>query len=964
MATYGSQSPNYMKTSFRHILPLFAVAFAALLLVGCGSNRKNTAGSRFWQAFNTRYNVYYNGETHYIEMLQKMERDYEDDYSQRVLVHPAEAYANPKAKQPGTDFQRTIDKMQKAISLHSIKKKPKRKPGKSRDAKEKAWLAREEYNPFIHNAWYLMGKAEYMKGDFLSSAATFHYIARHFSWIPWLVQEAQLWEIMSYCAMGWITEADNVIAHLHPEKYTRKSTHKLYNLALANYYVKNKQVPEALPYLEQAAKGAKGPQKVRLNFLLGQLYAEVGEKEKAYKAFHKAGSSSGTTYRTKFNARIKQSAVFAGKNISGEVRALKNMTRFDRNKDYLDQIYYAIGNLYLAHNDTTNAIANYVLAAKKSTRNGIDKAIDQLALGNLYFIRHQYDLAQPCYAEALPIINEDYPDYKMLKRRSDVLDELAVYAQNVALQDSLVRLSAMSDAEREAVIKKIIEDLKKKEKEAEDEARRSEYEAQQGAREQQQSQNAKAPTDYTLNTDKSWYFYNTTTKNAGKTQFQKIWGNRKLEDNWRRRNKNVYVTDDTEPDDNNVAPIDSITGEPIEPGEPGEPGDKKDDDKGKDGKGKVPNEDDPHNVEYYLKQIPKTEEEITTANDIIQEGLYNMGLILKDKLEDMPSAIGEFNRLLQRYPDNIYRLDVYYNMYLAYMRLDDRANAERYRLLILSDFEQSKYGQAMKDPNYLDNLRNMENTQESLYEQAYAAYLDNDNATVHEAYDDMMRRFPLSKIMPKFMFLHALSFLTEKKYDNFKETLRDMLQRYPETDITPTASAIMKQLGQGRKLEGGGTINRRAMVWSTRLSADSSAVATDSLPAFKAPEEAIAKPQVFIFAYPTDSVSSNQLLYDVARHNFSTYLVKDYDLERMTFGNLGLLLVKGFVDYAEVTHYRTTLEGDENLKIPEQVRMVIISEENFNLLLQQGRSLEEYFDYLEQHNEETHTAMEGSDTSP
>ena len=129
---------------------------AVLFLCSC-STKKNTAGSRFWQAFNTRYNVYYNGETHYNEQI-KLTENYEDDYSKRLFVHPAEAFAHDKAKKPAGSYDRTIEKMQKAIALHSIKKKPARKAGK-RSEKEKEWLKRDEYNPFIHNAWFLLAKA-------------------------------------------------------------------------------------------------------------------------------------------------------------------------------------------------------------------------------------------------------------------------------------------------------------------------------------------------------------------------------------------------------------------------------------------------------------------------------------------------------------------------------------------------------------------------------------------------------------------------------------------------------------------------------------------------------------------------------------------------------------------------------------------------------------------------------------
>ena len=915
---------------------------AMIILLAACSNKTNTARSRFWQSFTTKYNVYFHGKTNYDEQEKAMLTAYEDDYSQRLFMHPAEARSNPKAPQPTGSFERTIEKMEKAITLHSIKKKPKRKSGKNRDPKYREWLARDEYNPFLHNAWYMLAKSQYMKGDFLDAAATFRYIARHFTWKTDLVQECQVREALCYCAMGWPTEADNVLAHVHMDEITNKRVRALANAAFADYYIKAQRPEEAIPYLAKAVKGFKGNEKVRMNFLLGQLYEEVGDKHNAYLAYKQAGSSSGSTYRTKFNARIKQSAVYEGANIASEVRALKRMTRYDRNKDYLDQIYYAIGNLYLTHGDTLSAIENYRLAAEKSTRNGVDKAISQLTLGGIYFNRRQYDEAQVCYAEAIPLVNEDYPNYNMLKKRSDVLDELAVYSQNVTLQDSLLRLSAMTPEEQKAVIAKIIEELKKKEKEEAENAAREEYLAQQNAKGSQLKDNKNDPASYNINTDNSWYFYNTATKNAGKTQFQKQWGSRKLEDNWRRRIKTTFSFDDEETDSAMLALADSMV--------VNENGDTV----------KVDVEalkraEDPHYEEYYLKQIPKTEEEIQSAHEIIQEGLYNMGTILKDKMEDYNAAAYEYNQLLEHYPDNTYRLDVYYSMYMMYMRNGQVADAEPYRDSILIHFPDSKYGQAMQDPNYLENLKNMTRDQENMYEAAYAEYLANNHNGVHDAYAEMMRKYPLSKIMPKFMFIDALSYLTEKNYDKFKETLKDMLQRYPQTDITPTASEIIKQLNQGRRLEGGGS-NVRGMLWTTRLSNDTTPQAIERT--FTPFAEDNDKPQVFILLYPIDSINSNMLLYEVARHNFNSFQVKDYDIEQMNFGTLGLLVVKGLDNFKEAINYRSVFENDQSINIPRQVHYVIISVDNFNLLLNEGRTFEDYFNYLQEKNDKEHSDLE------
>lgn len=901
--------------------------------------------SRFWQSFTTRYNVYFNGSEHYNEQLKEMETNYEDDYTKLVYIHPAEARQHPSSPQPSADFNRTIEKMQKAIRLHSIKKKPKKKSGKGRDKEYREWMKREEYNPFLHNAWLMMGRAQYMNGDFMTAAATFHYITGHFKWLPDVVTEAKLWETQCYNALEWTTEAENIISRVKESDLTNGKLRGLYNLAMANYQIKVDSSALAIPYLAKAIDYYGGAQKVRLRFLYGQLCAENGRSGDAYLAFKKVSGANSVTYRTKFNARIKQSEVYMGRDIEKEVKSLRSMVKYDRNKDYLDQIYYAIGNLYLSRNDTANAIENYVLAAEKSTRNGIEKAISQLTLGAIYFKQGHYDLAQPCYAEAVPIIGEDYEGYKELKKRSDVLDELAVYAQNVELQDSLLRLSEMTPDEQKAVAEKIIAELKKREEEEAEAARREEYLAQLSAQGSLLGNNASnAPSSFTLNSDDSWYFYNTTTKNAGKTAFQRTWGSRKLEDDWRRRNKVSFsMSEFEEVDYDNMDEDGEFAGDDIAS------------DSTKVDSELLKREEDPHYVEYYLKQIPKTDEEKQTCNDIIQEGLFNMGVILKDRLEDFSGSITQFNTLLTRYPDNIYRLDVYYNLYLMYIRMGNYSQAEYYRQLIITQFADSNYGKAMQDPNYIENLRNMERDQELMYADAYDAYLNNRNGEVHEAYSEMMRRYPLSKIMPKFMFIDALSYLTEKNYDKFKSTLREMLERYPDTDITPTASSIMRQIAQGRKLEGGGS-NLRGMFWATRLTNDSIDLNDTSrrVTPFKWDVQA---PQYYVLAFSRDSVSENLLLFNIARHNFTTFEVKDFDLEQMSFGRLGLLIIKGFNNFEELVQYKTLLEADDQLKLQSNVRQVMISVDNFELLINEGRSLEEYFMFIEQLNQEQGDAM-------
>ena len=921
------------RRTIRTIIAAFAVLVTVGALVSCNARKKNTAAARQYTAFITRYNIYYNGDRHYVETLEEMEKAYEDDYTDIIYVHPAEAKQNPKAPQPSGDFNRSIEKAQKAIQLRSITKKPPKSSGKRNDPEYKKWMRREEYNPFLHNAWLMMGRGQYMNGDFSGAASTFFYISKHFWWLPKTVTEAQLWQARSYLAMDWLYEAETIIVRIKPDEITDGKITGLYNLDLAELNIRRHNYAEAVEPLRLAIKHSSGAQKTRLWFLLGQVLSRLDRKEEAYKAYGKAGGASGATYRTRFNARIKQSEVYTGSNIEPEVKALRRMTRYDRNKEYLDQIYYAIGNLYLSRGDTVRAEANYILAAEKSTRNGIDKALAQVKLGGLYYKQHKYELAQPCYSEAVPQLPDNFPGLDTLKRRSDVLDELAVYSQNVNLQDSLLRLAAMDENQRNAIIDRIIAELTKKEKEEADAARREEFKAKQESGNDPYMGQSSAPQTYTLNTDDSWYFYNTATRNAGKTEFQRRWGARKLEDNWRRRNKTSFAMSDfdsssaTDEDSGDVAenPVDTISPEEKEKQEKAE---------------------NPHYREYYLKQIPFSDTDKAVAHEVIQEGLFNMGVILKDKLNDFDAAMEEFDRLLVDYPDNVYRLETYYNIYLMFVRSGNDSMAERYRQMIVNGFKDSKYGEALRNPDYINNLRQMDAVQEKIYEDTYEAYMANNNEAVHSGYQRMADEFPMSKLMPKFMFLDALAYVTENNPDQFNATLRTMLERYPDTDVAPIASAWLKGMAAGRQLHTGGGTNLRGMLWDISLTNDTTAGEKAAIN-FTLNE---SDPQVLVMVFPTDAVSSNKLLFEIARHNFRSFVVKDFDLEQMNFGRLGMIVIGPFENLGELNHYRRVMAASTEFRLPDGVRPVPISRSNFDALLQSGGTLDDYFRFLQEQN--------------
>ncbi|MDE5875717.1 MAG: tetratricopeptide repeat protein, partial [Muribaculaceae bacterium] len=238
-----------------------------------------------------------------------------------------------------------------------------------------------------------------------------------------------------------------------------------------------------------------------------------------------------------------------------------------------------------------------------------------------------------------------------------------------------------------------------------------------------------------------------------------------------------------------------------------------------------------------------------------------------------------------------------------------------------------------------DNLRRMHQVQEQLYAEAYEAYLDNDNSVVHRLTAGMETDYPLSPILPKFVFIDALSYLTENNPEEFRERLTLLLQRWPDTDMTDMASAILKKLKAGYSPQTGGT-NSRGMIWDIRLTENAAEEADERPEAnFELLPDA---PHYVVFAFPKDSVNANLVLYDVARFNFSSFVVKDFDLEPMSFSNIGLLVVKGFANLREAEHYLSVL-GAADTGLSPEVRPIVIAKANFELLLREGRSFEEYF---------------------
>ena len=921
-----------MRKGFYYI----SICFAAFLLWSC-STKKNTKATRFYHAFNSRYTIYFNGKTAFDEALKAMQDGYKENYSDQILMYPISA--QPKEKQTtGGPFDRAIEKGNKAIKLHSIKAKPPKKPGWKNNPKQRAWQEQEEYNPFLKHCWLLVGEAQFYNADFLQASATFSYIARHYAGDEEMVAEARLWQARSYAEMGWFYEAEDILSKLNTNGIPKKNLNQ-YAAVYADYLIKEKRFEDAIPYLKTAIKAEKnGKQRARMRYLLGQLYADQELDGLAYQAFQQVIRSN-PPYELEFAARIRQTEVFAGRDYQKVVKTLKRMAKSQKNQDYLDQVYYALGNVYLNRADTTNAITYYQLGIDSSKQNGMDKALCQIKLGDLYFQMRDYIHAQPCFSGALAGIQKEYKDYPRVSKLSAVLDELVVHAEAVHQQDSLQALAKMPEAERLAVIDKAIADLIKQEEEEKKQAEKEAYLADQEAKGtgiDRPGTETNAIVLPTGSNGSTFYFYNPQTVAQGKTQFQKKWGRRTLEDNWRRKKKELTTFND--PADTEMA--DAATETDV-----GAEGQALPTDSLESGMDPVA-ADDPHQREYYLQQLPFTQEDIDASNVIIIDGLYNMAMIYKDKLEDLSLAVEGFEELERRFPENEHLLESYYQVYLIALRTHDEALAAAYKQKLIDKFAYSDYAVAIADPNYEYNIRMMDAVQDSIYEQTYTAYLADDTTLVRRNYQQVSEKYPLANLLPKFMFLEALTYVQAGDPEGFKAALKALLEKYPKADVSELAGEMLKGVLRGRAMVQGGV---RGMSWDLRFGVgeDGSLSAADSARVFTAEPNT---PYKLLLMYPEGSVDKNQLLFAVAAYNFANFMVKEFDLTFQTAGPIEMLQVSGFVNFDEILHYYKLIYGPDGYAsaLDRAISVLPISDDNYETLMH-GKTLDEYITFFAEH---------------
>lgn len=852
---------------------IYGLILIGLVCSSC-STQKNTWATRSFHQTKVKYNILHNGNIAYEEGLKAIRDANTDDYSQVLYLYPVSNHTAAEAA--ASQMDKTIEKCRKCIKLHSIKAKPKRDPKRANDPKYKLWLQSEEFNANMKLAWIRLGEAEFHKGDFLGAVSTFNYIIRHYENDADIIAQCQLWIARAYAEMEWQYEAEDMLNRVQLDALSKKHA-RLYSAVKADVLLHGKQYHAAIPFVKIAIPYEKRKiYRPRFEYVLGQLYELDGNKDDAISAYKSVVRLAPPT-EMEFNALLRI-AELGGKN---SLRQLRTMSKQSKFKDRLDQIYGAMGNIYLQHKDTVEALKMYDKAIAEATQAGSAKAAVLVRTGDLYYDMRAYVKAQPCYREAVTILTPEKPDYPRVQKRSEILDELIVAYTQAQLQDSLQRLSHKTEEEQRAVVDKIIAELIAAEK----------ADSTKQAQDKRETELALERPIRGVNTMNmlggggskgEWYFYNTQLMQQGKQEWQRRWGNRPLEDNWRRKNKQVVnpypeETTDTEQDSIAIASDSAAAPAVIET--------------------------DDHKPEYYLQQIPRTPQDYAISDSLWCDALVALYHIYRDKLESEQLAEETLSMLKKRFA--------------GHPAIDAIHEEEQLRAL-------------RNDEEYIARMKRMLAEQDSLYAATYTAYTKGQYPQVKANKQYAEKEFPQSSLMPRFLFLNAVSVARTEGQEPFVAELQQLVERYPETELGAMAKDMLAMMGQGRESQQGGTTGSLAeMRGQTEQETQDTTATTLQW------SDDRKQPSIVLLRLPqADEQALNELLYEIALFNFSQFLIRDFDLQKMpVLGDGCALRVSGFADLDEAEWWMDMIQKSAEMQsVLSHVTIQALAEVNLPLV--------------------------------
>ena len=737
----------------RRTLKLILFCAATLLLLEGCSTKKNTLTRRMFHNLTSHYNVYWNGEQSLKEGDKQLKTTVKDDYTQVLRVY------NYGTQQDGMSMNakmdRALEKTSICVQKHSMK-----------------FNSRERVR-WIDDAYLVMGKAHFYKHDYIPARRTFDFVATEYNYND-IAYIANLWLIKTYIQTEQYPRAIANIEQLQAKTagLTKLPKDLMQNMdfTIADYYIAVKDYNNAMKYLQNGILYNKDRDtRTRAMFIMGQIYMLQDDSDRAIAQFKKVIKRN-PEYEMSFESRMNMAKMGSANNAEQMYKMLNKMLRDPNNDDYLDRIYYAMAELALREGNENKAL-NYLrksVAAFKDNR--IQRAKSSLKAASMYFEKNNYELSQAYYDTAVNSMERQYPGYDSILNISQTLNELVMYASVVRDQDSLLRVAAMDSVQRNILIDRIIAQVIEQE---EREKAQREYEEQLALMGAATGEVPKT-SEPTSSAGSSWYFYNQTALSKGFTEFTRKWGMRRNEDNWRISDKQSMSAFLNGEDDNEEmteaknakAKQDSLNASYTN-----------------------------HDRGYYLRDLPFDPEQKEVCDSLIADGLYNLGFLYMDRLNDLPRSIESYSSLDTRYPNNPKELPSWYALYKLYKDIADEDNSLIYKNKILDKYPTSSYAQFINDPEYFKKLQEQEKESSDFYARTYEALEQGQYYRVKMNTERAMQLYEADTAMiPRFAFLHAVASGRLVAVDTMAFELYRLVHNYPNHSITPYAQQVLQHI--------------------------------------------------------------------------------------------------------------------------------------------------------------------------
>lgn len=713
------------------------ILFAVLLAAACTLEKKTPLNRRL-QNLTAHYNILFNAR----ELLNQKQEVYAaafiDDYSELLRVYPDTADAVEGDK----ELAAVIEKGNYIINF-------------------------KEQSNYVGDAYLLLGKANYLGKQYFNAQEYCDYVLRSYREKPELLQEARVWKARSVMMLNQQEEAkpeiDTALRSINPKKDV---TAHVYATAL-QYYIDARDYTNAEAMAIQAVEFANNSQyRARWRFILAQLQELNNKPADAVNTYTRIVHSN-APFEMAFNAdlnRIRIEDMRDGVKIS-RVDRLRSLLRNSNNKEFTDQIYYHIAQIYYTEHNIDKAVENYRLAIAASGQNQQQKGLAYLRLADIYFKdKANYPDAKNYYDSTLANLSPTYPGYPAIRKKTDNLQQLTANLSIVAHEDTLQMLARLPEPARTNMVDSMVNRyllLQQLSTQVTSSDPKSATAPTAVPLEISNMQNPRASTP----TGGNFYFYNNAAVGSGFATFKQRWGNRKLEDNWRRSqrstaNLTVNNSQTTNPNavqnqlqqtQNNTATADYR--------------------------------------QQLLQTIPVNAAMVNQSNIRIYNALLEIANFYRDVIDDPKEAIATYELILKRFPGNPNRAAIYYSLYRLYTGTNQLARADEYKSRLLKEFADSPYARVILDPDYAKRINDADASFNALYNEVYELYAQRKYPEVMQQVDTLMQQYPNNKLSAQLQYLRALARGRQVKVDPFKADLQNIVNAYPADGlITPLVS--------------------------------------------------------------------------------------------------------------------------------------------------------------------------------